>query len=573
MFTSLAKTVNDTKHWSWQLIEPYYQDLFIRRLDGSSQAAWLADWSQLRQVWYEVYQRLYVAVTVNTSDVEAEQNYTHFLEDIYPAVQAAEQNVKGKLVQSGLEPAAFQIPLRNLRSEVSLYRQSNLPLLSEELRLGAQYDKIAGAQSVEWEGQELTIPQLVPVYQDAQRAARERAWILAARRQLADRQAINDLWVKLMDLRRQIAANAGLADYRSYRLMQLLRFDYSPRDCKQFHQALEQVAVPAALRVYEKRRERLGLKSLRPWDLEVDPYGRPPLRPFGSIRLLEERCSSIFWQVEPRFGEYFDQMRSEGLLDLDNRKDKAPGGYCANFPASREAFVFANCVGVHDDVQTILHEGGHAFHAYESLSQPYHWPPYMPMEFAEMASMGMELLAAPYLTADKGGFYSAKDAARARVEHLERWLLFWPYMAVVDAFQHWVYENHDAATDPSNCDARWGELWKRFMPGVDWDGLEQEMVTGWQRKSHIPQSPFYYVEYGLAQLGAVQVWRNALRHQASAVATYRKALSLGETVTLPELYATAGAKFAFDADTLQEAVALMEKVILELEMMLELERK
>ena len=185
--------------------------------------------------------------------------------------------------------------------------------------------------------------------------------------------------------------------------------------------------------------------------------------------------------------------------------------------------------------------------------------------------MSMEFLGAPYLSMPDG-FYSQAEAARARIEHLEGSILFWPYMAVVDAFQHWVYENHAAATDPSNCDAQWGELWKRFMPGVDWDGLEQEMVTGWQRKLHIPQSPFYYVEYGLAQLGAVQVWRNAFRNQAGAVADYRKALSLGETVSLPELYATAGAKFAFDADTLQGAVTLMEKMIKELEMILKVER-
>lgn len=565
MFASLPKTASEFTDWSWLQLEPYYQDLIARRLDEKSQADWLADWTRLRHVWYEIYQRWYVASTVDTMNKESEKRYKRFLEETYPAVQDAEHQVKDKLLQSGIEPAGLGIPLRNVRCEVTLFRQVNLPLLSEELSLGAQYDQIAGAQTVDWEGQELTIPQLVPVFQESERDRRERAWQLGARRQLADRQAVNALWVKLMDVRRQLAANAELADYRSYRWRQLLRFDYTPRDCKQFHQALEEVAVPAAFRVYEKRRKRLGLKRLRPWDLEVEPYGRPALHPFGSAEELEEKGSRIFWQVEPVFGGYFDRMRQKGLLDLDNRKGKGPGGYCTHFPASREAFIFANSVGVHDDVQTLLHEGGHAFHAYESLRQPYHWPPYMPIEFAEMASMGMELLAAPYLAESRGGFYSAQDSARARVEHLERWLLFWPYMAVVDAFQHWVYENHQAASDPASCDTRWAELWKRYMPGVDWDGLEQEMITGWQRKVHITQSPFYYVEYGLAQLGAVQVWRNALRDQAGAVTAYRKALSLGETVPLPELYATAMARFAFDAPTLRKAVELMEDAILELE--------
>jgi oligoendopeptidase F len=565
MFASLPKRANEYLEFSWMQIEPYYQDLFTRRLDETNQIEWLSDWTGLRHAWYEVYQRLYVATTVDTTDLDADRRYRQFLEEIYPEVQSAEHRVKDKLLASGLEPVGFEVPLRNIRCEAALYRQANLPLLSEELRLGALHDKIAGAQTVDWEGREMTIPQLVPIYQEAEQARREHAWLLAARRQLADRQAANELWVKLMEVRRKLATNAGLPDYRSYRWKQLLRFDYTPQDCRQFHRALEEVAVPAALRVYEKRRNCLGVKSLRPWDLEVEPYGRPPLRPFGSIAELEEKGSKIFWQVEPQFGKYFDTMRRKALLDLDNRKGKAPGGYCTNFPANRNAFIFANSVGVHDDVQTLLHEGGHAFHAFESLCQPYHWPPYMPMEFAEMASMGMELLAAPYLAEDQGGFYSPQDAARARVEHLERWLLFWPFMAVVDAFQHWVYENHQTATDPANCDAQWGELWKRFMPGVDWDGLEQEMMTGWQHKLHITQSPFYYVEYGLAQLGAVQVWRNAMSSQSRAVAAYRQALSLGETVTLPELYAAAGARFAFDASTLRDAVALMEKTILELE--------
>ena len=243
-------------------------------------------------------------------------------------------------------------------------------------------------------------------------------------------------------------------------------------------------------------------------------------------------------------------MRREKLLDLVNRKRKAPGGYCTDFSAVKRPFICMNAVGVHDDVQTLLHEGGHSFHVFETASLPYHQQTQVPMEFAEVASMGMELLAAPYLAADQGGFYSPADAARARIEHLEGTLLFWPYMAVVDAFQHWVYENPDAATDPVNCDRTWGEQWDRFMRGVDWGGLEEEKVTGWHRKLHIFQVPFYYVEYGLAQLGAMQVWRNALRDQAKAVANYRQALALGGTVTLPELFATAGAKFAFDAQTL-----------------------
>jgi oligoendopeptidase F len=273
----------------------------------------------------------------------------------------------------------------------------------------------------------------------------------------------------------------------------------------------------------------------------------------------------MFSSVDPQLGRYFLQMETESLLDLENRKGKAPGGFCIDFPLARKPFIFMNAVGLHDDVQTMLHEGGHAFHTFEIAGLPYHPQLEIPMEFAEVASMAMELLAAPYLTRDQGGFYSPEEAARARIEHLENSLLFWPYMAVVDAFQHWVYTQPQLARDPAECDACWSALWDRFMQGIDYSGLDEHKVTGWQRKVHIFQDPFYYIEYGLAQLGAVQVWRNARKDQAGAVAAYRRALSLGGTASLPELFRTAGAHFAFDADTLAEAVQLMVGTIEELE--------
>ena len=273
----------------------------------------------------------------------------------------------------------------------------------------------------------------------------------------------------------------------------------------------------------------------------------------------------MFHRVDSRFGEYYDTMARESLLDLDNRKNKAPGGYCTSFPMSRRPFIFANAVGLPDDLQTMLHESGHAFHNFERYALPYTQQRQVGLEFAEVASMSMELLAAPYLAAKDGGVYSEADAARAHIEHLEKNILFWPYMAVVDAFQHWVYENPADAADPSKCDAQWAAQWNRFMSGVDWSGLEEEMKTGWQRKLHIHQVPFYYVEYGLAQLGAVQIWANALSDQAGAVASYRRALALGGTVLLPQLFAAAGAKFAFDAATLRKYVDLMERTIEKLE--------
>ena len=300
----------------------------------------------------------------------------------------------------------------------------------------------------------------------------------------------------------------------------------------------------------------MGVDELRPWDLDIDPSGEPPLKPFSGASELNDGVGKIFDQVDPTLGGYFKDMRDQGLLDLESRKNKAPGGYCTSFDVARRPFIFMNAVGLHDDVQTMLHEGGHAFHVYESAKLPYTFQQQVPMEFAEVASMSMELLGSPYL---HGGFYAEEhEANRARAEHLESCVLFWPYMAVVDAFQHWVYENPDAARDAKNCDAEWTRQWERFMPVVSWTGLESERESGWHRKLHIHQIPFYYVEYGLAQLGAYQVYANSLKNQAEAVANYRRALALGGTATLPQLFQAAGAKFAFDAATLRTAVDLIE---------------
>jgi oligoendopeptidase F len=363
-----------------------------------------------------------------------------------------------------------------------------------------------------------------------------------------------------MEVRRKLAANAGLPDYRAFRWQQQLRFDYTPADCKSFQQAIEEVAVPAATRIYDKHRRELGVERLRPWDLDLElyPLHVPPLHAYSSFEELERGAAAIFTRVDPQLGEYFATMRRESLLDLENRKGKAPGAFCTSFATLQRPFVFMNAVGLSADVRTLLHECGHAFHVFERSRLPYHHQWRSGMEFNEVASMAMELLATPYLEESLGGFYSKADAARAINEQLERIVLFWPYMAVVDAFQHWAYEHHAQASDPGNCDEKWAELWRRFMPGVDWSGLEQEAMTGWHRKLHIHRYPFYYVEYGLAQLGSVQVWRNALQDQAGAVNSYRQALALGGTVPLPELYAVAGAKFAFDHETLGMAVRLCE---------------
>ena len=581
MLKNLPTTSQEIIAWTWPAIELYYKDLEARPLSAANVDGWLADWSSVGERIEEMYARLSVATSVNTADKEADARMNAFLDGIFPNVMAAEQKLKEKLLASKLEPKGFDIPLRNMRAEADLFRESNLALLADQQKLAIEYDKIYGAQTVKWEGEEITLTRLAMNFQQPDRARREKAWHLKAERQLSDRKAINDLWQKFMDVRARIAKNADKPSYREYTWVQKLRFDYGPEDCKSFSAAIEQVVVPAATHIYQKRKQALGLDSLRPWDLVDGWYSRPTpragtgtttpaagipqLKPFASIEELKSKTSAIFHQVDPVLGGYFDSMVAEGLTDLDNRKNKAPGAYCTSYTSIRKPFIFVNAVGTHDDMMTTLHESGHSFHVFETAKIPYIHQLAVPMEFAEVASMGMELLASPYLTKANGGFYSDAEAAVARIEHLEGMLLFWPFMAAVDSFQQWVYENPKEGADPAACDKKWGELWDRFIPGVDYSGLEEVKVTGWHRKLHIHQVPFYYVEYGLAQLGAVQIFGNARTDQASAVAAYRKALSLGGMGTLPELFATARAKFAFDAPTVKKAVDLMEGVVRELE--------
>ncbi len=572
MLKNMPSGPQEIINWTWPSIARCYESLDASVLDASTVEAWLTDWSHVGERIEEMYSRLSVATSTNTADKDAEERMNRFLDTIFPQALAADQKLKEKLLASRLEPKGFEIPLRNMRAEADLFRTSNLSLLAEQQKLAIEYDKIFGAQTVKWNGEEITLTRLGMNFLQPDRDKREKAWRLKAERQLSDRQAVNNLWLKFMALRAKIAKNADQPSFREYSWQQKLRFDYTPADCKSFAKAIEEVVVPAAARVYEKRKRALGLDRLRPWDLVDGWYSRPTspanvpvLKPFKSVDELKGKISAIFHHVDPVLGGYFDSMLAENLTDLENRKNKAPGAYCTSYTSIRKPFIFVNAVGVHDDVMTTLHESGHAFHIFETAKIPYYQQLAVPMEFAEVASMAMELLASPYLIKEQGGFYTEREAAFARIEPLEGMMLFWPFMAVVDSFQQWVYENPEDGANPDACDAEWGELWDRFFPAVDWSGLEEHKITGWHRKQHIHQVPFYYVEYGLAQLGAVQLFGNALKDQGKAVAQYRRALALGATVGLPQLFAAAGAKFAFDAAILKAAIDLMEKTVGELE--------
>jgi oligoendopeptidase F len=477
-----------------------------------------------------------------------------------------------RLLESGLKLQQFDVPLRRIRSNAGIFREENLALKSECERLEAEFTALTGARSFDWDGRPLSQAEVVAKLSASDRETRERAWMALSECLASQRATTDRLWVELLGLRTRMADNAGFPDYRSFRWRELGRFDYTPADCRAFAAAIEEVVVPAVGRLAEKRRRGLAIDSLRVWDnflfARPDPKGLPALKPFESIRQLTATMERIFTNLDPALASYYRILEAEGLLDLDVRGEKAQGAYMEELPASGRAFIFASAVGSHDDVIALLHESGHAFHVFEAARWPYHHQSlleYTPMEFVEFASTAMELLASPYLDADRGGFYTHSQLAQARCDHLTQLVEFLPYGAVVDEFQHWVYENPEKALDTGKCDERWAALHRRFMPHLDWTGIEDTLRLCWRFQEHIVLAPFYFVEYGMAQLGAIQLWANSLQDGDQAVAAYRNALSLGNTASLPDLYRAAGVEFDFGRDALARAVDLIERTIDELE--------
>ncbi|HEY6218749.1 MAG TPA: M3 family oligoendopeptidase, partial [Gemmatimonadaceae bacterium] len=452
--------------------------------------------------------------------------------------------------------------LKELETDIAIFRPANLPRMAALEEMEATYDKITGGLTAQWNGETKTIPELQPFLLDRDRATRERAFRLGAEAYIAKRDEIADLFHRMVAIRHALAREAGFRNYRDYIFTAKYRFDYGPGDCIRFHEAVEQAVLPAIERLHETRRRQLGVDVLRPWDLQLQPELDSRLTPFTTNEEFLAGGQRIFDRVDPELAGFFRQMTEHRLLDLESRQGKAPGGYCTRLPLRGEPFIFMNAVGVNDDVTTLTHESGHAFHAFLTRSIPYMWQRPTGHEAAELASMSMELLAAPHIERPTG-FYSKREAAIAQIDHLEDLLVALPHIASVDAFQHWIYTEGLGAS-PDDRDRKWLELRARFEPDVDYTGLQKERVARWYRQSHIHTVPFYYIEYGLAQLGALQVWRRARRDPAGALAGYKAALSLGGTKTLPEIFERAGASLVFDPGTMATLVAEVESRIDEL---------
>ena len=547
---------------TWDDIVPYYDELADHPLIPESMDAWLQAWSTLEELLTEAAALAMIAYTIDTGDADKAADHLRFSTEILPKAEERSVALARRLLDSGFTRPDMDTTIRRFRTASEIFREANVPIFAEVEEHSATYQRVTGSMTAVWDGVELPLPQLQPFLKSSDRSVRERAWRAATAPYLVQRDTLATLFDTLFDLRQRAAGNAGFANFRDYSFPSKFRFDYTPADCERFHDSVEQAVVPAVERLYVERQRRLALDTLRPWDLQVEPQRAEPLRPFATERELVQRSRLAFERVAPALGAEFQRMIDERLLDLESRKGKAPGGYCETLHFRGRPFIFMNAVGLVDDVNTLLHEAGHAFHAFASNAQPFIWQRHPGSEAAELASMSMELLAAPHLTGP-GGFYRDDEGRLAEIEHLEDVLIALPHIASVDAFQHWIYTSGEGH-DPAARDAAWLRIRSRFERGVDWTGLEQDRVTRWYRQLHIFLYPFYYIEYGLAQLGALQVWRNSLRDPSGAVRRYRDALALGATRSLLDIYATAGTALTFDAPTMATLVGQVEERIAEL---------
>ena len=575
----------------WPQIAPLFDQLEKRAAQCQSAAdleRWLLDWSELSAALDEESSRRYIAMTCHTDNADAEKAYLHFVENVDPQLKPRQfeletiyvtHPLRAKLLKirrgelhetqtennngtrrarpSELSEARYEVFDRDVKNHVELFRPENVALETEEAKLCQQYQKLTGSLTVNFRGEEKTLVQMGRYLEEPDRALRQEAWELVAKRRLQEAEKFEDIFDRLIDLRERIGRNAGFNNYRDYAFRRLGRFDYTPADCARFNDAVAREVMPVVRELHAARRRQLGLDKLhpghlRPWDLAVDPQNRPPLKPFAEVGEMVSRTQKIFDRLDGELAGGFRLMQDLHLLDLDNRKGKAPGGYQQNLSEARVPFIFMNAVGQQRDVETILHEAGHAFHALAAKDEDLYAYRSAPIEFCEVASMSMELLGNEFIEE----FYSAADASRARRVHLEGVVGVFPWIATVDEFQHWIY-THPGHSRAERA-AAWLELMDRFGGDVDWSGYEAARANLWHRQLHIFTHPFYYIEYGIAQLGALQVWANSKRAKAKTLADYKKSLALGGSRPLPELFSAAGCKFQFDAAAIRPLIQLAQ---------------
>jgi oligoendopeptidase F len=530
----------------WETLEPYFKNLLDRNIDSVQQLKiWLQDMSELEAVINEDAAWRQIKMTCDTTNKELEESFNYFFTQIQPKIQPYADALNKKLINSPfineLETDKYFTYLRSVKKNIELFREENIPLQSELAVLQQQYGMITGKMTIEVNGKEYTLQQAAKFLESHDRELREEVYRKMNDRRLRDKEALDILFTKLVAKRNEVALNAGFENYRDYKFKELGRFDYTKEDCFLFHDSVKQHVLPLVKKIYINKKEKLHLDELRPWDMEAEPEGTKALTPFEKSDELLNKSIECFIQLRPFFGDCLKQMNAMKHLDLESRNGKAPGGYNCPLPESGAPFIFMNAAGQMHDVTTMLHEGGHAVQSFLTHDLELTSFKDYPMEIAEVASMAMELFSMDHWDVF---FDNKEDLKRAKEHQLERVITIFPWIAIIDKFQHWIYEHPQHTVEERT--QQWIKILDDFSENViDYSGLEKYKENAWQRQLHLYEVPFYYIEYGIAQLGAIGLWMQYKKNPEQALDNYMKALSLGGTKTLPELYKTAGLAFDF----------------------------
>jgi oligoendopeptidase F len=532
----------------WETLEPFYQELSTRTINSVEELEhWLHDRSELEAALEEDFAWRYIRMTCDTASEELLANFQYFATEIEPKIAPFNNQLNKKLVDSEyfskLDQDKYFIYLRGVKKALELFREENIPVQTQIQVEQQKYQSITGAMSVIIDDKEFTLEQAGALMKDTDRSKRQEVWEKITARRLQERQPLNELFDLLLVLRHKVSLNAGFENFRDYMFQALGRFDYTPQDCYAFHEAIETEIVPILREQAHKRQEALGLTTLKPWDMDVDITGKPALKPFTDGADLVNKSIDCFNRISPYLGERLEIMKENGLFDVESRKGKAPGGY--NYPLAETGapFIFMNSANTFRDLTTMVHEGGHAVHTFLTADLELNDFKHCPSEVAELASMSMELISM-----DNWDVYfgNEEELKRAKRDQLIDVLKTLPWVAVVDQFQHWMYTNHDH-TDAQRTDA-WIQIYERFGAGfINWSEHPEAEANLWQKQLHIFEVPFYYIEYGMAQLGAIAVWKNYKENPEKGLQQYMDALKLGYTKTIKEIYETAGIKFDFSA--------------------------
>ncbi|MEY4929934.1 MAG: hypothetical protein RI909_658 [Bacteroidota bacterium] len=545
----------------WNSLKPFFETLLSAEItDLASLRKWLADRSELESVISEDMGWRYIKMTCYTDNEEYSKSYQDFVENIQPQIAPLADQLNKKMASSPFlaqleHETGFKILIRNLKKDIELFREENIPLFTQINTDTQKYAQISGAMMVEINGNELTLQQASVILQSTDRAKREEAYLKISERRLKDKTELDDLFSKLIELRHQVAKNAGFTNFRDYMFKSYGRFDYTPKDCFDFHDAISSEVVPILNELSKERQEKLKVSSLRPWDKVVDPEGREPLKAFENGKDLTEKSIACFHRLDPFLGQCLSIMKSMGHLDLESRKGKAPGGY--NYPLAEIGvpFIFMNATSTMRDMTTIMHEGGHAVHNFLTKDLPLSDFKSPPMEVAELASMSMELIS---MDAWDIFFPNPEDLKRAKREQLEDIIETLPWVATIDQFQHWIYEHPKHTQDDRK--KNWNTVFARYAdPITDWSGLEDTRDYAWQKQLHLYEVPFYYIEYGMAQLGAIALWRNYKLDKQKGLEGYMNALKLGNLTTIPEIYKAANIKFDFSRAYIKELMDFVKE--------------